>query len=144
MTGVRTIGLLSALAVAAACGSSTGPAASDLVGTWHATRMQYVSTTGLGTVDIVAAGGTVTLVLNADSTYQLTVTPSGGSADVSAGTWSNSIDVMTVRETGMTGEMQFQMTYTATTLTLTGANTSYDFNGDGTEEAATLNVTFTR
>jgi hypothetical protein len=106
--------------------------------------MQYVSTTGLGTVDIVAAGGTVTLVLNADSTYQLTVTPSGGSPDVSAGTWSNSIDVMTVRETGMTGEMQFQMTYTATTLTLTGANTSYDFNGDGTEEAATLNVTFTR
>lgn len=140
----QSSGLTIALALALAACGSTAPSASDVVGTWHATRVQYVSTTGLGTVDLIASGGTATLTLSADSTYEFRVTPTGGAEVVSSGTWSMSIDVMTVRETGVMGEMQFDMVVTASTLTLGGASAEFDFNGDGTDDPATVNLAFTR
>lgn len=129
-------------AVAACSGSNaTGPSPASIVGTWQATKVQYVSTTGLGTVDLVAQGGTATLVLDADHTFQYTCTPAGKPAEVLTGTWDVS-DVLTL-SMSPTNEMQFDASLSGNTLTLTGAYRDYDFNNDGMGEPARLNMTLT-
>ena len=79
---MRTLHTMAALALAAAAmlacgGEDEPPTTSELAGTWTATTSEYASTTGLGTVDIIAAGGATTLVLREDNTYSYTVTLPG-------------------------------------------------------------------
>lgn len=128
----------------AACGGGggTGP---DLSGTWSATRLEYASVASPATkVELVAAGGHASLVLAADKTYTVTTVLPGGAETTTSGTWTSSSDVLTLRETGSSGDMQFGYTLSGNTLTLTGADGEYDFDGDGTMEAAKMNIAATR
>jgi hypothetical protein len=131
------------LALLAACSSGTAPPADDFVGTWHATKVEYASTSGMGMVDIVALGGTVTLQLNADKTAVLTITPAGQSPQVTSGAWSNSIDVFNFT-VGSSNGWSWDYSLSAGTLTLTGADTSYDFDDNGTQDDAKFNLTLTK
>jgi len=90
------------LGMAAACGGgdSVGPPKEQIVGSWAATKVEYVSTTGLGTVELIGAGGTATLVLNADNTWVFTYTPPGGTSEVQTGTYELNGDLMKVTPTG--------------------------------------------
>jgi hypothetical protein len=129
--------------MAVGCGSSTAPPADDFVGTWHATKVEYVSNGGMGTVDIVALGSTVTLQLNADKTAVLTITPAGGAPQVTSGTWSNSIDVFNFT-VGASNGWSWDYALSGGTLTLTGADSSYDFNSDNVQDDAKFNLTLTK
>ena len=82
----HALALSLAFCAVAACGGNktTGPSPGSIAGTWRATRVQYVSTTGLGTVDVIAQGGTATLVLNADQSFQYTCAVAG---EFLIGTW---------------------------------------------------------
>ncbi len=116
-----------------ACGSSsTGPDPATLVGTWQATQAQLVAVSNASiTIDLVNdLGGTVELVLAADKTFTLTITLPGEPVDQSAGTWVSS-DILTLTFTsGRSGNQQFDLNLNGDTLTLTGANTDYDFPND--------------
>jgi hypothetical protein len=129
--------------IAAACKSGTAPPANDFVGTWDAAKVEYASVGGMGTVDIVALGGTGTLQLNADKSATLTITPSGGAPQVTTGTWSNSIDVFNFT-VGAANGWSWDYTLSGGTLTLIGADTSYDFDHNGTQDDAKFNLTFTK
>lgn len=144
MTGWAKSGLLLLGLIAAACSSGTAPPVDDFVGTWHATKVEYVSKTGLGTVDIVGAlNNTVTLQLNADKTAVLTITPPGGAPQVTTGTWSNSIDVLNFT-VGASSGWSWDYSLSGGTLTLTGADSSYDFDHDGNQDEADFNLTLTK
>jgi hypothetical protein len=105
--------LVLATALTPACGGNSGsstsgssPAAPTPPQTaeesWRATRAQFVSLANSSRqVDIVAQGSTVTMVF-AGSNYTFTQTESGKPQQVQTGTWSASIDVMTLRPTGVT------------------------------------------
>jgi hypothetical protein len=139
---VHSLALSFLLSVLAACsGSTAGPSPASIVGTWQASKVQYVSTTGLGTVDLIAQGGSATLELNADHTFRYTCTPAGKPAEVLTGTWDVS-DVLSL-SMSPTNEMQFDASLSGNTLTLTGAYRDYDFNNDGMGEPARLNMTLT-
>ncbi len=129
------------LATVAACGGdkATGPSATSIVGTWQAIHVQYLSTTGLGTVDVIAQGGSATLVLNADQTFQYTCAAAG---EFLTGTWDVS-DGLTLA-ISPTNKMQFDASLAGNTLTLSGADREYDFNSDGVREPAKLSITLTR
>ncbi len=129
-----------AVGAIACSGGDSNPA--DLAGTWTASKMQFVSST-YGTVDLVAQGGSATLVLDANKTYTTTVRVPGQSDQVATGTWDASSDVLTLTESP-TSNMQFDYVLSGSTLTLTGADAPFDFNGDGVEEEAKLNVTASR
>jgi hypothetical protein len=63
-----------------------------------------------------------------------------------SGTWS-STDVLTLNLPPVgeiSGEWQFDATLSGDTLTLTGADTSWDFDDDGSIEDAKFNLTFVR
>jgi hypothetical protein len=145
---MRNIALiaLAALAVLAACRKDTvtSPDARALTGTWQATKAEYVSAADLGiTYDVVARGGTVTLTLTS-ADFTLTVARSGAAPQVTGGAWTSTADLMTLNPSGVSFQWVFEMSLSGNNLTLTGARVEFDFNGDGTNEQATLNLTLVR
>ena len=132
-----------------ACGGDggTAPSSSDLAGTWRATKMEFVSAANSSTkVDVIALGGSLTVVLNADGGYTSTLIQPDGTQEVTTGNWNVSVDVFTLHYTDgpFTGEMQFDWALSASTLTLQGADSDFDFNNDGLDEAAKLNLVLSR
>ncbi len=134
--------MAAALAVGAIACSGDGSNPADLPGTWTASKMQFVNST-YGTVDLVSRGGSATLVLNSNKTYTTTVRMPGQPDDVTTGTWNASSDVLSLVESP-TSQMEFDYVLSGNTLTLTGADAPFDFNGDGYEEPAKLNITASR
>lgn len=140
--------LILALALAIlSCGgdSSTGPSPQTLAGVWRATYAQFTSqATPTLRVEVIAQGATITLTLNTAGTYSTSMTAPGSPTETTTGTWTSSSDVLTLRETGMSGDVQFDMALNGTTLSLNGGHMMYDVNGDGTEEEAILDMRLTR
>ncbi len=136
--------MVAALAVGAiACSGDDGGGGNpaDLVGTWTASKVEFVSAT-YGTVDLVSKGGSATLVLNSNMTYTATVRMPGQPDQVMTGTWNTSDGLSLVESP--TSQMQFNYVLAGNTLTLTGADSSFDFNGDSIWEPAKLNITASR
>lgn len=139
--------LLAAAAVlgAAGCKSNTGPEdESDFIGTWNATKAEYVSIADSNTkADIITQGSTLTLVF-ASGTFVLTITDPGQSPETFSGTWSASTDVMTLTWTsGLSGQSQFDWSLNGDNLTLTGGHMQFDFT-PGSPEEAILNLILVR
>lgn len=121
---------------ATGCKSSTGPDEDSFIGTWNATKAEFVSVANSSTrVDIVTQGGTLTLVLNASS-FTMTIKESGKADWVGSGTWSNSMDTMTFTwSSGMYGESQFDFTLDGNQLTLEGGHMPHEFTPGNSEES---------
>jgi hypothetical protein len=144
---VATLILAAFLSPACGGGSSsssspTAPTPQTLEGTWRATKAQFVSKSSSSRqVDIVAQGSTVTMVFSG-SNYTFTQTETGKPQQVQTGTWSASTDVMTLRPTGVTWSIEFDMTFSGNNLTLNGGSVQFDFTG--TFEEARLYMTLVR
>lgn len=139
----RMLGLGLVFGVVVACSKeATAPSADSIIGTWTATRVQYASTTGLGTVDVIALGGTATLVLNEDGTFQYYCALGSKTIENVVGTWDVS-DGLTLA-ISPTNKMQFDASLSGNTLTMTGADRGYDFDDDNELEDAKLSMTLKR
>jgi hypothetical protein len=136
------IGAVSAVAIGCG-GDSSGPSTESLAGSWRATKVEISSVANPTVkVDLVAQGGTVRLVLTEAKTFTLTVAIPGQPDDVTTGTWSSSVDVMTLQYPS--GSWQFEMTLSGSSLILEGADSEFDFNGDDQDEPAKTNLVLTR
>jgi hypothetical protein len=115
-----------------------------MAGTWRATKAVFVSVAPpTRTVDVVAQGTVVTLVLGADSTYTFTLAEPGVAPVVTTGTWSESIDVLTLTQTGATYSTQFDKALSGDALVLAGGSVQFEFT-DGVTEEAKLTMTLAR
>lgn len=133
----------SALVVIACSGATTSSA--DLAGTWNVSKYELVSASNSATkVELISAGASITVVLKSDGTYQIAMKTPGQPDENITGTWSASSDTLTTTQTGRSGNMQFDYALSGTTLTLSGADTDWDFNGDEVAEPAKLNITAAR
>jgi hypothetical protein len=138
------MGLIAAALVlgAAACSDTSAPM-EDLVGTWNATAMVFTRVADTTEkVDVIALGATFRMTLAADSTWTAIQTVPLAVPDTATGTWTASLDVLTLEETGQSGNMQFQYVMSGNTVTLTGGSVDFDF-GFG-DEPATLSITATK
>ncbi len=149
MRSLALITTITAIVVTAhACGGKSPTAATaqaTLTGTWRATRAEYVSRANSSVrVEVIAKGTTMVLALNSGGTYTLTITDPGQSPEVSTGTWTSSQDLLTMRPTGMSWNIEFEMALNGSTLTLNGGGMTYDVNGDNIDEETTLNMTLTK
>jgi hypothetical protein len=139
--------LVLGLFLAPACGGGGGsspaaPTPQTLEGTWRATKAQFVSVASSSRqVDIIAQGSTLTLVFSGTG-YTRTMTQPGQPPDVQTGTWSASTDMMSLKPTGVTWDIQFDMTFSSNNLTLNGGSVQFDFTG--TFEEAKLYMTLVR
>jgi hypothetical protein len=127
-----------------ACGgnSVTGPGVDTLAGTWRATRAQY--TAGSSSIEVIAQGTSMTLTLNSSGTFTLAIVDPGQAGTTTSGTWTASSDVLTLRPSNATFDIQFDMTLSGSTLTLSGGHMQFDVNKDGTLDEAVLNAIFVR
>ena len=142
-----------AVYLTSSCGRSDTTPPETLVGAWNATSVELVSMADPAVyVDSVAdLGASVMLVLEADNNFTLTVTHTGdepgdswpwGTNSVVTGTWS-ATDILTL-QTAPTSEWQFEIHLNGDSLSLTEADTSFDFSGDDTPEDADLSLDLTR
>jgi hypothetical protein len=141
---VRVGLVLAGLALgAAACSDNSAPPLDTFVGTWNATKMEFTRVANpTDKIDIIALGATFRITFAADSTWQAIMTVPETAPDTTAGTWTASIDVLTLAETGVSGNMQFTYVLSGNTISLSGANVNFDF-GSG-DEPATLSLTATK
>lgn len=149
MTTARRM-LLSGLvagAIGACGGDNNGPSEASLTATWHATKAEFVSVANpQQKVELVGAGGSVVLALNANNTFTMTTTTPGKPDAQLSGTWSASADVLTLtyQFAGNQGQAQYDMALNGDTLLLMGADGSFDVNGDNALEDVKINLTLTR
>lgn len=136
------------LVAAGACGGGdggNGPSAAEITGTWNLTKMLYVNVANQQqSIDLVAQGGTGDLVIDPNKSYTLTLTLPGQAPLIETGAWDLSGDIFSATPTGMPFSWDFDVTVTATTLRLAGADVEFDIDDDGTDEAARLTIEATR
>jgi hypothetical protein len=122
----------------------SGPSEEELVGTWQATKIEYVSTTGQGQVDIVPLGAGMKFELHADKTGVFTFTRVGGHpVDVMTGTWESSVDLFRFI-LAPNNDWSWDMMKSGAQLLLNRTGASWDFNDDGFQEDADEHVTLTK
>jgi hypothetical protein len=140
--------MLSAL-LFASCGGdddSSGPPDSDLVGTWDATSIELTSVANPGTVvELISQGANGRLVLQSNGDFGLSVGIPGEPTEFGNGTWG-ATDVLTLSfgEGDIQGTWQFDIELNGDSLRLTGADSEWDFDDDGTEDPAKLDLALTR
>jgi hypothetical protein len=120
----------------------TGVEPADLAGTWTATAIVFTSVANPTlSVDEVADGAAMTLVLSADGEYTLTFVFPGEPNENETGTYTVSGSTLTITPPGGSQET-IGVSRNGDTMTLT-LDDIYDFDDQG-EEDATLVITLTR
>jgi hypothetical protein len=116
----------------------TSPTTKAPVGTWQATRAEYVSVADPSKkVNLVSEGATVTLVLDA-STFTFTIAKPGETAQVTTGSWSYTTDTMTLSPSGTSFTWVFELNVSQESMTLSGAHVEFNFSGTPEEAILTL------
>lgn len=145
MRGKRVIlaGLVSGL-VAACSGDSTGNSIPNIVGTWRATKFEFVSVANAATrIDLIAAGGTGTVVISSNGSFSTTLTAPGSSPIVSTGTYVETATTLTVTITNPppTQVLNFTMAVSGSAMVLSGAQTTFDFGSGSVTAYVNINLT---
>ena len=142
----RAIGILLLAAAASACSDSTGLEANDLAGTWGATVWELTNPAVADqSVDVLAAGGSLTIMFNSDSTFTSTILDPGETIpDVDTGTYEVVGSVLTIAESGSGSPTPFQAVRDGNTLTLTSSDGDYDWDDNGTDDPANERIVLSR
>ncbi len=148
MKAAGTVILVVASLAAVCCGdngSSTAPSPTTLAGSWKATRAEFVNASNSSQrVETVSQGMTILLALQGSGAYTQQTSAPGEATQTTTGSWSASTDVLTLRPTGMSWNIEFDMTLNGSTLTLNGGHVQFDVNGDEQDEEAILNMILAR
>jgi hypothetical protein len=133
---------LAALACSDSAGPGGGVTIDDLVGAWSATTVTYTSQMDPGErVDRVAGGGFATLTVDEDGAYVFVLSPALEAPEVGSGiavVESGFLLVQNITEPGVT--LAFAVTLGSGTAGLVSDEPTYDFDDDGEEEPATLQI----
>ena len=124
----------------------TGISIDDIAGTWIATKIAF-SPTAPGPaqeVEVVAQGGSGRLMIQSNGRFTLTITLPGEAPEVTTGQLGFDEDLLVVIYDDEPDDFEyFAIQSSATTLSIRGP-ASYDFDGDGFEEAASAELDFDR
>jgi hypothetical protein len=137
-----TLSLVLLTTLTACSDKATAPKPEQIAGTWTATRAEYVSKTTSSRVDLVAAGGSVTLLLETAGSYTYVEIAHGVAPDTTVGRWKATGDVMEFTPEGSPFSVMFDLGYSGNALNLTGGDVLHDFGSGG--EESDLNLAFSR
>lgn len=144
MRAVRGLPIVAALVFATGCEDTTGVTILDLVGTWNATKVEFVSTADATvTFDLIANGLMLSTTINSDGTYSGSFTLAGQPPDSFSGTMTVQGTTLVFTEPGEQPDTA-AFTLEGNTLTITDTNEKFDFDFDGIEEDATVTTVMVR
>lgn len=117
------------------------PSAENFARTWHLTSCVYRSAANSTvSVDLIASGWAIDLMVNDNGRLRYAWTPPGGDADFWDGSWSVDGGSLVVTRDGFMFSWEFEAQVQESTMSLTGAQAEYDFDANGTPEDATWNL----
>ena len=123
--------VMAPLTIFIACNKDEGPSTekvSEIAGTWTATS------TSFNGVDVVEEGGGVTMVIQINGKFTFTIVRPGRTDMVFTGKLGFDEQWLAVEYDTNPGEYEYyDITYDAHNLHI-GANSEFDFDGDGTDE----------
>jgi hypothetical protein len=123
-----------------------GTTVADLEGSWEASEFRFISApSAADTVDLIAAGGSFAVMIAADGRYTANMTAPGELPAIEIGTLlieDNELILVADSDPAKPQVLTFELT-AADTLELAGDET-FDFDGDGTEDPAVLEVVLQR
>jgi len=135
----RMLAVGTVVAALVACGDSTGITAEDLAGTWEATEIVFTNQANTSeSVDVVDLGASLTVTVSASGTVSTVFDDGQGGTDSDSGTLSVDGSTLTI------GGETFEAERSGDELTLTDATNEFDFDDDGTDEAANLVIRLVR
>ncbi len=121
----------------------------SLTGTWTATKFEFTNKDNPAqTIDLVQQGFSVTIKIEADGSYALTIAFAGQVREQEEGTITIDGNQITVDPEGDDPDdpeddpITTEFELSDNTLKFNIENTSWDFDNDGTDEAASLEVIF--
>lgn len=132
--------------LATGCGKDeVGPKPEEITGLWRATKLEYVHKGEPSTrVDLIAQGGAASFAIRTDRTLQFIVTRAGSAPDTTSGSWSLEGDLLRFTPAGSPWSWTWDVSLSGGTLTLSGADVLFDFDGDHAPEEADQNVVLVR
>lgn len=119
---------------------------SDIAGTWQATRAFFsrAATGPAVAVEIVALGGTATLVIQTNGRFTFTTALPGETPNVTTGQLGFDEDLLVVIYDDEPDDFDFfGIQFSGNNLSINGQGT-YDFDDDGAEEAAFIELDLVR
>lgn len=118
----------------------------DLEGTWVASVWELTNPANASqSVDMLAAGGSMTIVFRSDGTFTSTILdPNETVPDVDTGTYEVVGSALTIAESGQGSPTLFQAVRDGNTLTLTSSDEDYDWDDDGTDDPANMRIVLNR
>jgi hypothetical protein len=135
----RVMTVAALVAGLAACGDSTGLTPEDLAGTWDATEMVFTNQADASeSVDIIEDGASLTVTVNAAGTVSAVFDDGQGGTDSDSGTLGVDGSTLTI------GGETYSAARSGDDLTLTDSTSEFDFDDDGSDEAATLVIRLVR
>ncbi len=145
----RVCGIAVVAILASGCGDE-GPSDdltyAELVGNWPLLSLVFTSDADPATTfDFTDASGSGSLTFEDDTTFLLVLVPDPGSPSVSVtGTVEIDGETITLNDDSETDPVRLTGSRTGTRLEFETEEAEYDFNGDGTDEPARVDVVFTR
>jgi len=130
---VGLIGIVGSMAIACG-GDGTGPSSQSIVGTWTATRIEIMSAANASIKEeFVSQGFTLTIAFSAGNTFAATSKWPGESTEGFNGIYAETNSNLTITQTfpPPTLTLSFARSLSGNTLTLSGADVTYNF-GAGT------------
>ena len=119
----------------------------DIAGSWAATQAVFTNFATNTTVDVVADGGSVSLTIQSDGRFTVTVSVVGEAPEVSTGRMGFDEDLLVIAFDDEPEEWEFfSIMHNEPTLSISGGNglVTFDFDNDGIEEAAFIDFIFDR
>lgn len=130
------------LASILACGDDTEePNPQNVTRLWHVVSCEYVNAAdGAQRVDLVAAGWVIDLHINDNGAFRYSFTPPGEALDFYDGQWRIDGSELVLTRTGSPFSWSFEVVVQEEAMSMSGADAEYDFDADGSPEAATWNL----
>ena len=126
----------------------TNVSVSDISGNWTATEASFfnVSTEPIQVVNVVAEGGAVTLSIQSNGRFTLTIAESDGSNTRSSGDLCFDEDLLVVRFDGGDPDDYefFGIQFNGTNNLSISGPAEFDFNDDGTPDSAEVDLVLVR
>ena len=129
--------------------NGTNIAMADIAGNWTATQAVF-GKSALGPVmevDVVADGGSVTLRIESNGDFSITVAVVGEVPEISTGRFRFDEDLLVIIFDDDPDDFEFfGITHNEPNLTIQGGTVfeAFDFDGDGTDEDADIDFIFVR
>ncbi|HUG39727.1 MAG TPA: hypothetical protein VMM12_04545 [Longimicrobiales bacterium] len=135
---------LAALAATACSGDPSDVTAEELVGLWGVISLVYTSQADPSVrADLVAAGAIYSLRLVSGGTYESRLSGPSVAMDVESGEYDVRGRMLLLTPAGR-AQRSLTLRFNESLLTLHEADTAWDFDGDGSAEAAALDMVLDR